>query len=41
MHISKEAIKDILQANVTSEFDVLKDYNEPTPQNEESNEQTI
>ena len=30
MHISKEAIRDILQAT-TSEFDVLKDYNEVAP----------
>ena len=30
MHISKEGIRDILQAT-TSEFDVLKDYNEVAP----------
>jgi hypothetical protein len=36
MHISKEAIRDILQAT-TSEFDVLKDYNEPAPQDSETN----
>ena len=40
MHISKDALKDILQAT-TSECDILRDYHDNEHQTEEENEPTV